>query len=57
MDPSNHLVNQQQLLSFAMPFASLNIPWKNAEQNHFAELNRHVLTFLHPILICCAVHQ
>jgi hypothetical protein len=30
LDQSNHLANQQQVLGFAMPFASLNILCKNA---------------------------
>jgi hypothetical protein len=50
---SNHLANQQQVLGFAMPFASLNILCKNTGhaklvgQNYFAEANQHCLTFLH----------
>jgi hypothetical protein len=30
MDQSNHLANQQQVLGFAVPFASLGILCKNA---------------------------
>jgi hypothetical protein len=43
-DQSNHLANQQQVLGFAVPFASFSILCKD----HSAEPNRHVLTFLHP---------
>jgi len=30
LDQSNHLANQQQVLGFALPFASLSIMCKNA---------------------------
>jgi hypothetical protein len=48
MSQSNHLANQQQESGFAVSFASLRIPCKNAVQNHVAEPNWLVLTFLHP---------
>jgi hypothetical protein len=52
LDQANYLANQQQLL-FAVPFTSLSKQCKNpGPKNHFAEPNWHVLTFLHPILIC-----
>jgi len=47
---SNNLANQKQVLSFALPFASLSIVYKKngGLYNQFAEPNWHVLTFLHP---------
>jgi hypothetical protein len=48
LDQSNNPVNQQQVISFAVAFASLNILCENAgPKNQFAEPNQHVLTFLH----------
>jgi len=35
LDQLNHLANQQQVLSFAMPFASLKSCAKMLGQNHF----------------------
>jgi hypothetical protein len=52
LDQSNYLTNQQQVLVLAVPFTSLSKLCKMLGQNRFAEPNQHVLTFLHPILIC-----
>jgi hypothetical protein len=52
MDQSNHRANQQRVLGFVVPFASLRHPVKNSGSN--AEPHQHVLTFLHPnITIQC----
>jgi hypothetical protein len=51
-DQSNYPANQQQLLGVAVPFTSLIKLCKVLARNHLAEPNQHVLTFLHPILIC-----
>jgi hypothetical protein len=40
--------NQQQVLGFAVPFASLSILCKNVVTIHFAEPNQHAFIFLHP---------
>jgi hypothetical protein len=40
--------NQEQVLGFAVPFASLIILCKNVGTIHFAEPNQHALIFLHP---------
>jgi hypothetical protein len=40
------------LKDFAVPFTSLRNSAKSLAQNHFAELNQHVLAFLYPISIC-----
>jgi hypothetical protein len=42
------------VLGFAMPFTSLGVMHC---QNHFAEPNQHVSTFLHPILFCMATFR
>ncbi len=42
LDQSNHLANQQQVLGFAMPFASFSILCKNDGPGH------HALTLFHP---------
>jgi hypothetical protein len=51
LEQSNYLANHQPgvrlCLDFAVPFTNLNKLYKG--QNHFAEPNQHVLTFLHPI--------
>jgi hypothetical protein len=58
LDQSNHLANQQQVLGFALPFASLNIPCKNAGhakivgQSYFAEPNQHCSDFSSSKIIC-----
>jgi hypothetical protein len=39
-------------LGFVVPFTSFRKLYKTLGQNHFDELNCHILTFLHPILIC-----
>jgi hypothetical protein len=57
LDQSNHLANQQQVLGFALPFASLSIMCKNAGPKLFANPNQHVLTFLHPKFAAHTVHQ
>jgi len=44
------------ILGSAVPFTSLSILWKDAERNHFAEPNKHVLTFLHPSFFCLATY-
>jgi hypothetical protein len=54
LDQSNYLGNQQQLglrpcCPFDVPQPSMQ---KMLGQNHFAELNWHVLTFLDPIFFC-----
>jgi hypothetical protein len=48
-----------QVICFAEPCTSPQQTVQNSAkctkmlgQNHFVELNRHILTFLHPILIC-----
>jgi hypothetical protein len=46
----------EMLLDFAMPFTSLSKLYKNEGQNHFADPNGHVLTFVHPILIFQATY-
>ncbi len=46
----------EMLLDFAMPFTSLSKLYKNEGQNHFADPNGHVSTFLHPILIFQATY-
>jgi hypothetical protein len=37
---------------FIMIFSALTLSLSLSHQNHFTEPNRHVLTFLHPILMC-----
>jgi hypothetical protein len=51
MSQSNYLANQQQVSGFAVSFASLRIWCKNAGQNHVAEPNWLVLTFLHAKIV------
>jgi hypothetical protein len=45
------------MLGFAVPFTSLSIPVEMLGQNHFAQPNWHVLTFLHPTFFCWATYQ
>ncbi len=52
----NCLANQQQVLGSAVclvPVQPEQTVTKMLGQNHFAELNWHILTFVHPIILLC----
>ncbi len=55
MDQSNHLANQQQVLGFAVPFASLGILCKNAGLKPFCSAKQAGFDFSSTKL-CCTVH-
>jgi hypothetical protein len=52
MDQSNHLANQQQVLGFAVPFASLGILCKNARLKPFCSAKQAGFDFSSTKLCC-----